>query len=179
MSLKHALITEIQLGKSVKEVSNEIKLDFTKSEIIAGLERVIRELIRLNKPHVRFHVSIGGERCDVGILDKSWPEDLWWDYWNYEYNDSNDDDAYYDCEKLNELVQMLFGVKHTSKKPTISQKDYIRKKRKVCPFCSSKDISSLDHFSTYITKTKLACRSCDHEWEEHYKMVLTKFKSLG
>jgi hypothetical protein len=178
-AMTHALITEIQLGRTIKEVADALcdELDFSQhADIPESMDEVISGLIQLNKPHVRFHILSGQSSHAVAILDKSWSRDLYWDYWDDDHGYARDDEAYDDCQKLNTVIERLFGIEHKAKKPKTSQKEYVNKKGKVCPYCGSKNLYELDRFVTYRTRRRMVCKSCEHEWEEHYKMVLTKFK---
>lgn len=171
----HPLITEIQLGRSIKEVALEMcdDMDF---QLLGTdeIESCIKELILLNDPKAKFVVFMFHDNCWLSLVNNEWPAYAEFNYWDDGY--ARDDDAFSDCELLNEVVRRLFATEKKQKKIKIKRSDYVKKKGKVCPYCGKKKtVVVLDDFVTNSTRQNLACSGCGETWTENHKLVLTGY----
>lgn len=184
----HALLTEIQLGRSVMDVAESLLEDADCTLVDEEtLEKFIKKLIEINKPNKRFHVFYEWTDEDKACLTirqfgEEWPSDLTIEYLLEDYDE---DDAGSDCDFLNEVIRKLFLVKDAPKKARINCDEFNSKKGKICPFCGGKRVVSLiDNMRVYmperhwVAKRNMACAECECEWAESYNLVLDGFETL-
>jgi hypothetical protein len=189
--MNHPLLTEIQLGRPIKDVAESLLEEASKENEVHNLdaddiEKVIKELIRVNNKNIRWHVCEGYESCSVLVLDKKFQDDLFFDYWDDE-GWARDDEAHEDCDFLNEVTKKLFAVEDKPQKAKVTQTDFKKKKGKVCPYCNSTKVTSIGVLSTYMKKIQkglmgdwmanreMACIKCNAEWTEEYKLTISKY----
>lgn len=178
---QHALITELQLGKTVEELCEE---HFKEYEFEQGLEEylpsIVKGMTKLKKP-LRIVASVGSGHCCLDVLGKakdlqdalSDTDDFYWDDDGYAL----DDDARHDAEILNEIMERLFGWKRNRKKPKISSEEYL-KNTDICPFClKTKPVIILDD-ATWTSRDIMGCRSCGETWSKEHKKVITGFSAI-
>jgi len=183
--MNHPLLTEIQLGRSIKDVAESLLEEAETNDIQVhsldanDLEKVIKELIRVNNKNIRWHVCYGYDSCSVLTLDKKFQDDLF-DYWDDE-GWAREDEAHDDCNFLNEVTKKLFAVEDKPQKAKVTQADFKKKKGKVCPYCKSTKVTSIGILSTYMPKDdwianrQMACTKCNAEWTEEYKLTISKY----
>lgn len=177
MKKQHPLLTEIQLGRSVQDVAQSL-CDEMGFELVGqnDLENCIKELIRLNDPKARFVVWRHDQSCCVSVVNnKKWSDEFDIDYWDNEDNFALEDQAYADCECLNEVVEKLFGIKRPKKKRQITKEQYVKCKGKICPFCAKKSTPYVIDDATWNLKEGVACSKCGETWFNEIKRVLVGF----
>lgn len=172
--MSHPLIREVQLGKSVEELCRDNFGDYQFQVLDPDddLPGIVREIVRRNKPDLKFAVKTDDSSCRIILLnDKGDIEEIP-DYWDDEYNMARDDDAACDCEYLNQIVLRIFGVEKKKPKAKITKKEYARKK--CCPYCLGKDTIILDDV-TFKSQEEVGCRTCGETWGSLLKIVVTGF----
>ena len=167
----HPLLMEVQLGKSVDELCEE---HFSGLEGWFEIEDVVREIIELNDPNIRFAVDLGYESCQIIALNSRSNTELecQLDYWDDEGNFAREEDAGHDCNLLNEIVCRLFGIVHEKPEAKITDKQYIEQER--CPFCLHKKLIRLDD-QTWNNKDEMGCTRCGETWYKETKTIVTGF----
>lgn len=171
--MKHPLIKEIQLGKSVEEVIEEhfSEYEFQRGEAQDRLPEIVREIIRINNKWTKFAVKVMSDECHIVILNAA--SDLMLNYWDDEYSMADDDNAHEDCETLNEIVERLYGIKRKKPKPKLTKEQFIAKKGNACPYCGRK-AEILDGV-TWTDRDFMGCPGCGETWEARYERVFTGF----
>jgi len=171
---KHPLIQELQLGKGVEELvrDNFMELDF-QGHAADELPNVVREIVRLNNPDLRFAVGMDTNSCNVFILNGTSGLEL--DYWDHKYHVADDDNAMTDCDILNGIVESIFGKKRKKAKPKISKEQFSKKNGRICPFCLAENPMVLDDPGPWNNRDRMGCKSCGETWERKYKTIVTGF----
>jgi len=99
------------------------------------------------------------------------------EYWEYDQEDrpiALEEEAYDDCEVLNEIVRRLYGVKKKRPKATLTQGDFLKKKGEACPYCGGDALVTL--YEPHSTWVIAGCKQCGATWEKRFKLVVTGFK---
>ena len=184
--LDHPLLTEIQLGRNIKDVAEFLLKEAETNDIQVhnldadDIEKVIKELIRVNNKKIRWHVCESYDCCNVQVLDKKFKNDLYFDYWDEE-GWAREDEAHDDCNFLNEITKKLFAVEDKPQKAKVTQAEFKKEKGKVCPYCKSTKITSIGILSTYMPKgdwianRQMTCIKCNAEWTEEYKLTISRY----
>lgn len=184
--MSHALLTEILLGRPVKEVARALLAEAEAEESDVELdedelEKVIKELIRVKGKNIRWHVCMGHESCSILVLNKKFQDDLFFDFWDDD-GWAREDEAHATCEFLNEVTKKLFAVEDKPLKQKVTQAEFKKKKGKVCPYCKSTKVTSISPLGTWkpkddwVANREMACEKCNAEWSEEYKLTITRFK---
>jgi len=180
-AVKHTLIKEILLGRTVEEVCNELreKYDF-RGPAADKLEEIVRALVKANKPNVVFYAEERDWSSVYPINLKDWEIDL--DYWDHEDGYWLEDEAIHDCEALNEIVADLFGERDPYK-VTKDQEFLLTKKGFACPCCGGQGIhlSQVTHWQPMPGSKnrdrgsiihEIGCKKCGYTWQNIYKVTL-------
>ena len=181
---KVPLLTEILLGRSVKEVCEQLleKHAFDNYDTAEKLEEIIKALIKAGKPNVVFYAR-------ESDYDSISPINLDWtgpnlDYWDHDDNCWKEDEAYADRNILNKIVEEIFG-KRPPFKVTKSKEFLLKKKGFGCPCCGGQGIhlASVCHWSPRPGNTlshrgevahEIGCRECGYTWTNWYKVSLDR-----
>ena len=176
MTVAHPLLREIQLGRSIESVCEDFLEEFNFQALVQDqLVNIVREIIRLNDPNMKFVVFVESDNCYISSINSKWDRDLIPNYWDDEYNFALSDDAECDCDMLNDVVNRLFGEpKKKFKKMT--KADFLKKKGKCCPYCSCSKNVVLDDFVTFKTERVIGCSKCGNTWNERYEMKLKGYE---
>lgn len=174
------LIKEVMLGKSIEDLINEHwdHIEFTDTGIWE-LGEVVKSIITMNTPNLRFGVDVSHDYCDIITINPPAGDALRLEgYWDEDYNSSKDEDAWFDCKSLNEIVESLFA-KTNKRKPKLSQSEFIRlngaDSHKVCPFCLGKKLIVLDRV-TWTNKVIMGCKKCGQVWNNLTREIVMGFE---
>lgn len=182
---KVPLLTEILLGRSVKDVCDQLleKYEFNNWEGLTGkLEQIVKALIKANKPNVVFYAS-------ESDCDSIFPINLDWDgpelnYWDHDGNCWKEEEAWGDCEILNKIVEDLFGKRPPYK--VTKDKDFLLKRKGFgCPCCGGPGIhlTSVTGWSPRPgdkspdrgeVAHEVGCKECGYTWTNRYKVALDR-----
>ncbi len=182
----HPLIRELQLGKSCQELATELleSDDFGGFQRIDDEElvRIIKELVALNDPNVRFGVFTESDSCSIDLVNNGKSVAVE-GYYDDEYRFHLEDDAQCDCEILNDLVERLFGpVKIKRKK--VTKTEILKAGGMICPHCGLRETAPrkdeivesshlvLDDFTIDSMTKTLGCRECGGTWDLVYERKL-------
>jgi hypothetical protein len=180
MPKKNPLITEILLGRTVKEVCAELSKKYAfEGEAENKLEEIIKALVKANNPNVVFYAE-ENEYNSVYPINLNWDIEL--DYWNHDRELWFEESAYNDCEILNKIVEDLFG-KRKPYKVTKDQKFLLKKKGFACPCCGGQGIHLSDrtcwsprpgnkNSDRGIVTHEIGCTECGCIWENKYIVTL-------
>jgi hypothetical protein len=172
----HALIGEIKLGKSVEDVITEHFSEYELTDrALEQLPRLIGEVVRINKHDVQFQVTTTRDESSISVLNAT--SDFCIEYWEYnQYDDkiSLEEEAYEDCEILNEIVRRLYGVKKKRPEPMLTKEEFVERNGEVCPYCKGNAVAVLDEIGGERVIT--GCRECGATWEKNCRLVVTGFK---
>lgn len=175
---KHPIITELQLGKSVEEVISEhFEYDFEEGDVQERLPEIVREIVRIGKANLRFAVDVGIDYCSVIVLNAE-SELLLDHYWDDEGHWARTNEAQADCERLNEIVERLYGARNKKPKPRLTKEQFVRRKGRLCPYCGGKKIIVLDG-ETYNDSDEMGCQACGEIWNMTHKKVVTGFSKIS
>lgn len=136
------------------------------------LPLIVKEIISLNNPRLRFAVRTSASSCRITPLNGVLKSVQEIDYWDDEYNSPRDYDADPDCEYLNEIICRLFGVQRKKPKAKITKKEYAKKK--CCPYCLGNETIILDDV-TFKSQETIGCKTCGETWGSLFKFVVTGF----
>lgn len=173
---KHPIITEIQLGKSVKEVIKEHFSHYNFELYLTEdlLPVVIKEIIHIGKSDLRFAVDVGYDSCGIIVLNAE--SNLSLDhYWDDENNWARTDESGADCKALNEIVDALYGTKRKKPKPKVTKEQFVRKNGNICPYCGAVKMIMVLDGETWNDRDEMGCRACGEIWDRKYKIVATGY----
>lgn len=175
--MKHPIIKEILLGKTVDEAIQEHFSDLNWEEYATRnrLPDVIREIIRIGKSDLRFAVDVQSDSCQIIPLNADFDPQLD-HYWEDEYNFAKTDEASNDCDNLNGIVEALYGTKRKKPKPKATKELFLKKKGNLCPYCLGTKIIVLDS-DTWSDRDEMGCKKCGETWYRSYKTVVTGFRA--
>jgi hypothetical protein len=172
----HALIGEMQLGKSVEDVIKEHFSDYgLTADAREALPEIVREVLRINKKDLQFQVLTLEDQSWITILNAA--SDLCLEYWEYDDEDLPSalmEEAYEDCGILNEIVRRLYGVRKKRPKATLTEEEFAARNGEMCPYCKGNAVAVLDE--TGCERVITGCRECGATWEKTCRMVVTGFK---
>lgn len=178
---KHPRIREIQLGKSVEEFVDEIldngDYDFIKIEDADEIEKVVKEIIKINDPNARFGVFFSSELIRIRFINADSDFEVDHNYYDSDWGSYDNNEAWNDCEQLNNLIAELLGP-HKAPKKKILKKTLLKAKGLLCPHCGCKDHHVLDNFKTDDMIQELGCKSCGLTWRIYYQRKLTDVKKF-
>jgi transcription elongation factor Elf1 len=179
---KHPLIQEILLGRTVKEVCDQLQEKYRfEGEAGDKLEDIVQALIKANKPNVVFYAE-ENDYNSVRPINLDW--DIGLDYWDHEDNYWREDEAFSDCGKLNEVVEELFG-KRKPYKVNKDQNFLMGKKGFACPCCGRQGIH-LSEDRGWLPRPgdknpdkgeivhEIGCKKCGYTWQNRYKVTLDR-----
>lgn len=174
----HPLIREVQLGKPLQSLCDELyeDVDFEALEQTDDFDKIIRKLIELNNPRAKFGVVVKENDCFVTLLNDDWTANLEVHYWDDDDNFAKSDEAEYDAQQLNQIVEKIFGKPKVRPKKKMTKSEFLKKKGDCCPHCHQSDTWVLDDFITFRTERTMACAKCGGTWIESYEMKLKGYE---
>lgn len=172
---KHPRIRELQLGKTVKEFVDELleqeNYNFQRVEEGEVLDKIVKQLVKLEDPNVRFGVFFKEGSAYIESINASEQFDIGVDYWDDDWGGYLEDDAWTDCGLLNQIVEELFGPRK-KQRAKFTKTQLLKQKGKVCPHCGGTSFVVLDDFKTNETAQELGCKSCGLTWRLFYEKKL-------